>query len=44
MTISENNRKARIYTLTAAGKKRLTAETADWREFSLAIRRLLQAD
>jgi transcriptional regulator len=42
MTTSENNRKARIYALTAAGKKRLTAETADWREFSLAIRRLLQ--
>ena len=42
MTLSENNRKARIYTLTAAGRKRLAAETADWREFSLAVRRLLQ--
>jgi PadR family transcriptional regulator PadR len=42
MTLSENNRKARVYTLTPAGRKRLTVETADWRLFSLAIRRLLQ--
>jgi transcriptional regulator len=42
MTASENNRKARIYTLTAAGRRRLTAETDDWREFSLAMRRVLQ--
>lgn len=43
MAPSENNRKARIYRLTPAGRRRLDAETADWREFSLAIRRLLQA-
>ena len=43
MTTSENNRRARIYTLTAAGRKRLAAETEDWREFALAIRRVLQA-
>jgi transcriptional regulator len=43
MLPSENNRKARIYTLTAAGRKRLKAEAADWREFALAIRRVLQA-
>lgn len=42
MAASENNRKARMYTLTAAGRRRLTAETADWREFSIAIRRVLQ--
>ena len=42
MAQSENNRKARIYTLTPAGRKRLSAETEDWREFALAIRRLLQ--
>jgi PadR family transcriptional regulator, regulatory protein PadR len=42
MTTSENNRRARVYTLTAAGRKRLGAETEDWREFALAIRRLLQ--
>jgi transcriptional regulator len=43
MAASENNRKARIYTLTAAGRRRLTAETDDWREFSLAMRRVLQS-
>ena len=42
MTVSDNNRKARVYRLTAAGRKRLSVETADWRQFSLAIRRLLQ--
>ena len=42
MTVSDNNRKARMYQLTAAGRKRLDAETADWRQFSLAIRRLLE--
>ena len=41
---SENNRRARTYTLTAAGRRRLSAETDDWREFSLAIRRVLQAE
>ncbi len=43
MTTSDNNRKARVYTLTPAGRKRLAAETDDWRVFALAIRRLLQA-
>jgi transcriptional regulator len=43
MTASENNRRARMYTLTAAGRRRLAVETDDWREFSLAIRRVLQA-
>jgi transcriptional regulator len=44
LTLSENNRKARVYRLTAAGRRRLTAETDDWREFALAIRRLLKAE
>ena len=44
MTTSDNNRKARIYTLTAAGRKRLSAEAEDLREFALAIRRLLHAE
>jgi transcriptional regulator len=43
MRASENNRRARIYTLTAAGRRRLSAEADDWRAFSLAIRRVLQA-
>ncbi len=42
MAPSENNRKARVYRLTAAGRRHLLAEAADWQKFSLAIRRLLQ--
>lgn len=42
MTASENNRRARVYRLTPAGRRRLDAETADWQQFSLAVRRLLQ--
>ena len=42
MAASDNNRRARLYRLTAAGRRRLEAETADWQQFSLAIRRLLQ--
>lgn len=42
MTASENNRRARVYRLTTSGRRRLEEETADWQQFSLAIRRLLQ--
>ena len=43
MAASENNRKARIYRLTTAGTRRLNVESADWEQFSLAIRRLLES-
>ena len=43
MALSENNRKARVYRLTAAGRRRLETEAADWDQFLLAMRRLLQA-
>ena len=39
---SDNNRRARFYTLTAAGRKQLTQETAAWEEFVLAVTRVLQ--
>ncbi len=39
---SENNRRARFYSLTAAGRKQLTQETASWEEFVLAVTRVLQ--
>ena len=42
MIPSENNRKARVYRLTRSGRRRLHTEAADWRAFSLAMRRLLQ--
>ena len=34
---SENNRKAKFYRLTAAGKKQLTFETNRWRQMARAI-------
>lgn len=40
---SENNRRARYYTLTAAGKKRLVAETRQFDDLVSAIQRVLHA-
>lgn len=34
---SENNRRAKYYTLTAAGRKRLREETAGWNRLASAI-------
>jgi PadR family transcriptional regulator PadR len=34
---SENNRRAKYYRLTAAGRRQLEAETQDWQRISLAI-------
>ena len=39
--ISSNNRKARFYTLTAAGHKQLVKETAKWKRLAAAIGRIL---
>jgi PadR family transcriptional regulator, regulatory protein PadR len=39
--LSENNRKAKFYELTAAGKKRLTAERKRWQQTVVAIGRIL---
>ena len=38
---SSNNRKARFYELTKAGRKQLTAETKQWRRLTAAIGRIL---
>jgi PadR family transcriptional regulator PadR len=43
MTASENNRRARVYTLTPAGRRRLDSETASWEQFSLSMSRILRA-
>jgi PadR family transcriptional regulator PadR len=40
---SENNRKAKYYRLTAAGRKRLGAETASWNHMARAIATALAA-
>jgi PadR family transcriptional regulator PadR len=38
---STNNRKARFYTLTKAGRKQLVQETTQWRRLATAIGRIL---
>jgi PadR family transcriptional regulator, regulatory protein PadR len=39
---SENNRRARFYTLTPAGRKRLREESANWRRYVRAVDAVLQ--
>ena len=39
---SENNRRARFYRLTAAGRRQLAREMESWDTFALAVRRILQ--
>ncbi|HEX5438957.1 MAG TPA: PadR family transcriptional regulator [Gemmatimonadaceae bacterium] len=41
--LSENNRRARFYTLTRAGRARLKVETASWRRFAAAVFAALEA-
>ena len=40
---SENNRKAKYYSITAAGRRQLRVETEHWEQVSLAIERALKA-
>lgn len=42
MTASENNRQARVYTLTAKGHARLKEELATWEQFVASMRRVLK--
>lgn len=39
--VSENNRRARYYTLTAKGRERLTTEREEWQRLSEAVNRVL---
>jgi transcriptional regulator len=39
--ISSNNRKARFYALTAAGRKQLVRETTKWKRLAKAIARII---
>ncbi|MDR3701885.1 MAG: PadR family transcriptional regulator [Candidatus Sulfopaludibacter sp.] len=39
--VSSNNRKARFYTLSKAGRKQLVQETSEWRRMAAAIGRVL---
>lgn len=40
---SENNRRAKYYSLTRVGQRQLEAETRDWQRISLAIASALKA-
>src|SRR5438270_14051887 len=40
---SENNRRARFYKLTKAGRKHLAVEQSQWEHLSLAISKVMQA-
>src|ERR1700685_4450406 len=39
---SENNRRAKFYNLTRAGRKQLTVETSKWDRFARAIARVIR--
>lgn len=39
--VSENNRRARFYALTAAGRKHLRQEAANWERVSMAVNLVL---
>lgn len=40
--VSDNNRRAKFYKLTRAGRKRLEGEQANWERVSQAVARILQ--
>ena len=41
---TENARRAKVYSLTHAGRKQVEVETADWKRRAAAIERLLEAE
>ena len=41
---SSNNRKARFYSLTAAGRRQLGKETTRWKRLAAAIGRILESE
>jgi PadR family transcriptional regulator, regulatory protein PadR len=41
--VSENNRRAKFYRLTAAGRKQLAVETRTWQRYAHAVQLLLRA-
>jgi transcriptional regulator len=40
--VSDNNRKAKFYSLTASGRRQLESETANWEKLSTAINLVLK--
>jgi transcriptional regulator len=41
---TENNRRARFYSITAAGRRRLAADEKEWDRVAAAMARILKAD
>ena len=41
--MSEKNRRARVYQLTRAGRRRLTSEAAGWEQFASAVAKVMGA-
>lgn len=39
---TEGNRRARFYSLSRSGRRRLEKETADWQRFTTAVQRVLR--
>ena len=42
--VSENNRRAKYYELTTAGRKQLKQKAAYWSQYARAVSRVLEAD
>jgi PadR family transcriptional regulator PadR len=42
--VSDNNRRARFYKLTASGRRQLTDKTAEWTKIAAAMARILGPD
>jgi PadR family transcriptional regulator, regulatory protein PadR len=42
--VSENNRRAKYYTLTPAGRKQLRAEASSWEVFANVVARVMSAN
>jgi PadR family transcriptional regulator PadR len=40
--VSENNRRAKYYSLTAAGRRQLKSEVATWRQYAAAMLRVIE--
>jgi PadR family transcriptional regulator PadR len=42
--VSDNNRRAKFYSITASGKEKLTTETENWQRLSAVMGRLFAAE
>jgi PadR family transcriptional regulator len=42
--LTENNRRAKYYRLTATGRRQLAQEADTWQRFSMAVGKILQAE